>query len=59
MRIPAITNRTIQYNRKNTMQTNPSFRGEYYPSGYYEDYEIQIAKQFINQSGDEWKTQHK
>ena len=59
MRIPAITNRTNTYNRKNTMQTNPSFRGEYYPSGYYEDYEIQIAKQFINQSGDEWKTQHK
>lgn len=59
MRISAITNTALLNNRKNTAQTKHSFKGEYYPSGYYEDYEINIAKQFINQTGDEWKTQHK
>ncbi len=36
-------------------RSNVGFKGNKYPSGYYEDDEIAIAKKFINQSGNECK----
>ena len=42
--------------RNNTSRLGTiAFKGQWYPSGYYEDDEISIAKKYLNQIGDEWK----
>lgn len=42
--------------RNNTSRLGTiAFKGQWYPSGYYEDDEIRIAKKYLNQIGDEWK----
>lgn len=57
MRINSIS--TPMVNRQQNKFTSPNFRGQQFPSGYYEDDEIELAKRFINQTGDEWRKMYK
>lgn len=53
MRINSISTPVVH--RQQNKFTSPNFKGKQYPSGYYEDDEIELAKRFINQTGDEWR----
>lgn len=48
-------NKLNTFNNSSVSKTELSFKGGWYPSGYYEDDEIEAAKKYIRQFGDEWK----